>query len=155
MFTASRTCYIFSDRGPILFPSSRELSFSVFYLRHLYRTTLPTFVIMRVLFPLVALVAGAYALSSSQYQKRSALDYCSNVGCSVSIPNPANGKTTDFGDIGKSIPVDPSFLLSDKRAYRILFRCQTNAHAFHKLPTLSSPTTFFPMLPRSLGLAKS
>ena len=60
---------------------------------------------MRVFFPLVALVAGAHALSSSLYQKRGGLDTCSNIGSSVTINNPVSGKPINFGNIGEIIPV--------------------------------------------------
>lgn len=66
---------------------------------------------MRVLFPLVALVASAHALSSSLYQKRGGVDSCSNVECGVSFASPLNGKAIDFGNLGEAILVDPSFLL--------------------------------------------
>lgn len=76
---------------------------------------------MRVLFPLVALLAGAQALSSSLYQKRGGLDVCSNVECSVSLPNPLTGKTINFGKIGEITLVDPSLVLSDQNAQPVFF----------------------------------
>jgi len=52
-----------------------------------------------VFFSFAVLLAGVQAMSSSLYQKRAALDVCSNVGCSVSLPNPLDGKTIKFGDL--------------------------------------------------------
>ena len=74
---------------------------------------------MRVIFPLVALVAGAQALSSSLYQKRGGTDLCSNVGCSVAMANPLTGKSITFGNIGEIILADLYFLLPDNGAEHI------------------------------------
>ena len=115
MCAALRVRYILSVRGAIFPPSSRKLSFVVFYIRHL-RTTLSQLTVMRVSLSLVALVAGAQALSSSLYQKRGGVDTCANVKCSVDISNPLNGKTTPFGDIGEN---HPFFFLSDNSAERV------------------------------------
>ena len=62
---------------------------------------------MRVLFSLVVLAAGAQALSTSLYQKRSAVDFCANLGCSVSFPNPHSGQPTHFGNLGEITIVEP------------------------------------------------
>jgi len=102
MCAAFRVRYIFSVRGATFLPSSRKLSFVVFYIRHLCITP-SKFTVMRVSLSLVALVAGAQALSSSLYQKRGGVDTCANVKCSVDIPNPLTGKTTAFGGIGEII----------------------------------------------------
>ncbi|KAF9786666.1 hypothetical protein BJ322DRAFT_664639 [Thelephora terrestris] len=54
---------------------------------------------MRVFFSLVALVAGAQALSNPLNQKRGGgSDVCSSSGCSLSFDNPVTGKTTNFGN---------------------------------------------------------
>lgn len=74
--------------------------------------------VMRVFFPLAALLAGAQALSSSLYQKRAGVDICANVGCSVALPSPLTGKSIAFGDIGEITPVAP-FFLPDRSAQRV------------------------------------
>lgn len=56
---------------------------------------------MRVLFSLVALVAGAHALTAPHVGKRGGSDTCSNLKCSVSLPNPTNGKSMDFGSFNE------------------------------------------------------
>jgi len=72
---------------------------AVFYVRHSYCIPLPKSTVMRVLFPLVALLAGAHALSSSPYQKRAGSDTCANIEATVEFPNPLNGKPITFGSI--------------------------------------------------------
>jgi len=86
----------------------------VFYIRHLC-TTLSKFTVMRVFLSLVALVAGAQALSSSLYQKRGGVDTCANVDCSVDFSNPVGGKTLNFGNIKSCLCLSgiPSFVKSD------------------------------------------
>jgi len=64
---------------------------------------------MRVFFPLVALLAGAQALSSSPPQKRAGLDVCAYLDTSCAFPNPLTGKPIDFGNIGENFLMDPPF----------------------------------------------
>lgn len=78
---------------------------------------------MRVLFPLVALLAGAQALSSSLYQKRSGLDVCAFIDASCDFPNPVNGKPISFGHIGEIILLDPPPPLSDQSAEPVFRVC--------------------------------
>ena len=60
--------------------------------------------IMRLLFPLVTLVAFAQASSNSLHQRQAHIDACSYLGCLVSFPSPVLlGKTLYFGDIGETI----------------------------------------------------
>ena len=67
--------------------------------------------VMRVFIPLVALLAGAQALSSSLNQKRGGLDVCSNVNVAVVLPNPLTGRPIPFGQMSEITLVDPVFLL--------------------------------------------
>ena len=69
---------------------------------------------MRVLFPLIASFAGAQALFSSLHGKRARLDVCAYIRSTVALSNPITGKPITFGEIGKIILFDPSFLLSDR-----------------------------------------
>lgn len=80
---------------------------------------------MRVLFPLVTLLAGAQALSNSLNQKRGGgLDVCAYVDVGVEFNNPLTGKPMSFGHIGGSILVGPC-LRSLNQAPSVLFhiRC--------------------------------
>ena len=56
-----------------------------------------------MLFPLVALLAGAQALSSSPPQKRAGLDVCAYLDASCAFPHPLTGKSINFGNIGEIV----------------------------------------------------
>lgn len=127
--------YIPSERGAIFLLSSRELSFAVFYVWHLC-IALSKFTAMRVLFPLVALVVGAQALSSSLYQKRGGTDMCCNIGSPVALTNPLTGKSMTFGNLGEIILVDPFYLLSDNSAEHVLSLSVDECTCLSGIPSL-------------------
>ena len=95
--------YIFLGRGPSpFFPSgNRPSQFSTLPISA--TTVLFTFTVMRVLLSFLALLAGAQALSSSLYAKRSGFDVCAYIDTSFALPNPHTGSLISFGQISKII----------------------------------------------------
>lgn len=96
--------YILGDWTSFFSFLSRRLYLAVFYVRHLSADNVPSkFTAMRVLFSLVALIAGAQALSNP-LKRGGGSDVCSNTGCPVSFANPVTGKSTDFGTYSEMTP---------------------------------------------------